>query len=136
MNDEILNTSVGENIKNFRNWRGITQQELADYLDRSKSVISNWEHGTNSPDVESCRKMCKLLNVTPNELLGWEMSLEYAKFIEDQQAYQDELETLRNRAAELNAQIKDLEDKKDKKIPRPAKAPWILKHDNDDLPFN
>ena len=58
--------TIGENIKNFRTFRGIKQQDLADMLGRTKSVISNWERGANSPDVEICEKLCKILRVTPN----------------------------------------------------------------------
>lgn len=134
MNDESNVVNVGENIKNFRSWRGVTQQALADYLDRSKSVISNWEHGTNSPDVESCKGICKLLNITPNELLGWEKNKEYEKFINDQKRYQEEIESLRNEAAKLQEQIKELEQKKEDKVPRYDIFDFF--GNGDDLPFN
>lgn len=50
---------ISDNIKNFRIFRNIKQQELADALGKSKSVISNWERGENAPDVESCQKLCQ-----------------------------------------------------------------------------
>lgn len=128
MENEIVDKSIGERINNFRTWRGITQQGLADYLCKSKSVISNWEHGTTSPDVDSCVGICRLLNVTPNELLGWEKNKDYEKFIRDQKEYEKEIESLKHRALLLQKQIKDLEQKKDDKIPRPEI--------DDDLPFN
>lgn len=72
--------NIGSNIKNFRIFRGLKQQDIAEALGRTKSVISNWERGENSPDVESCEKLCKLLKVTPNELFGWEENREYIKY--------------------------------------------------------
>lgn len=137
MNNENKVVSVGDNIKNFRTWRGITQQGLADQLQKSKSVISNWEHGTNSPDVESCKGICKLLGVTPNQLLGWEENEDYKKFIEDQKEYEEELENLRSQAAALHEQIKNLEQKKEDKVPRPSKDIWALfGNTDDDIPFH
>lgn len=136
VNNEEQVTTVGENIKNFRTWRGVTQQDLADRLEKSKSVISNWEHGTNSPDVESCKKICQLLEVTPNELLGWEENKEYIKYINDQKEYDEELDALHKEAAKIFEQIKDLEQKKGDKIPRPQRNILDLFKSGDDLPFN
>ena len=135
-NDENK-SPIGENIKNFRIWRGVTQQELADYLNKSKSVISNWERGTNSPDVESCMSICTLLKITLNELVGWEVNRDYEKFLEDQKAYDEELENLRSQIEEFNERLKDIEQKKENKVPRPPKhSVFDLWNSSDDLPFN
>ena len=127
---------IGEIIKNFRTWRGITQQEMADYLKKSKSVISNWEHGSNTPDVESCMKMCELLNVTLNELVGWDKNRDYEKFIKDQKEYDEDLASLRKKLAEIDEQIKDIETKKEKKVPRPEDPFGDWNVFNDEIPFN
>lgn len=87
---------LNENIKNFRTFRGIKQQQLADALGKSKSVISNWERGENSPDVESCEKICRILKVTPNELFGWEENKEYAEHLKIIQAYYDRIHDLKS----------------------------------------
>jgi transcriptional regulator with XRE-family HTH domain len=92
--------NIGENIKNFRTFRGFSQQEIADKLDKTKSVISNWERGANSPDVEACEKLCKILNVTPNELFGWDKNEEYEKQMK--------------RLAEYHGRIFELEKEKEK----------------------
>lgn len=93
---------INENIKNFRTFRGIKQQDLADALNRSKSVISNWERGENSPDIDTCEKLCKILKVTPNELFGWEVCREYEQW--KKEAYQLETEL-----AEMVHQKRDME---------------------------
>lgn len=69
--------SINENIKNFRTFRDISQQQLADYLGVSKASVSNWERAASIPDADSCGKICKMLKVTPNELFGWEKCKEY-----------------------------------------------------------
>lgn len=137
MRNEKETPSVGEIIKNFRTWRGYTQQELADYLNKSKSVISNWEHGTNSPDVDSCMKMCTFLNVSLNQLVGWEDNEEYEKFLQDQEEYAKEIDELRTQQSEIEERLKDLEKKKEEKVPRPSKN-WfdIWNNDDNELPFN
>lgn len=139
MANEENKESIGEIIKNFRTWRGVTQQEMASYLNKSKSVISNWERGTNSPDVESCMGICTLLNITLNELVGWEKNKDYEKYLEDQKAYEEELKNLRSQIEEFNERYKDIEQKKENKVPRPMKKSLLLKNwlnDDEDLPFN
>jgi transcriptional regulator with XRE-family HTH domain len=102
---------IGENIKNFRIFRNIKQQELADSLGKSKSVISNWERGENAPDVESCQKLCKIFNVTPNQLFGWESNPEYQAFQQQLVEYQARIELLKSDKERLLRQVKDIEDK-------------------------
>lgn len=75
--DGVLNS----NIKNFRKFKGMTQEELAAKVDKTKNVISNWERGDNSPDVDSVERICKALNVTPNQLFGWEPYPEYEQYL-------------------------------------------------------
>lgn len=96
---------INENIRNFRTFRGIKQQELADQLGKSKSVISNWERGENSPDVEICAQLCKILKVTPNELFGWDTNPEYERWLEEQKSIMEHIEKMTKEKQELELQI-------------------------------
>jgi len=96
---------LNENIRNFRKFRGIKQQELADALGRTKSVISNWERGANSPDLESCEKMCRIFNVTPNELFGWEENAEYIKWLENTKQLEVELSHMKKEKEAMERRI-------------------------------
>lgn len=69
-------SKLPENIKNFRIIRGYSQKELADMLHKSPNVISNWERGINSPEVDLVETMCKIFKCSPNEIFGWEESEE------------------------------------------------------------
>lgn len=100
---------LGDNIRNFRTFRRIKQQELADLLGKSKSVISNWERGENSPDLESIEKMCKIFKITPNELFGWEKNPEYEKYKENLEKYQREIDELQKEALYIEKRIEQLE---------------------------
>lgn len=104
--------NINENIKNFRTFRGIKQQDLADMLGRSKSVISNWERGENSPDLDSCEKLCKILRVTPNQLFGWEKNEEYEAWQARIQKTEKEIRDIRKRINSYQAALKRLEEKK------------------------
>lgn len=108
---------LNENIKNFRTFRRITQQELADMLGKSKSVISNWERGENSPDLETCERLCQIFNVTPNELFGWEQNKEYLEHIKRCKEYQQKIDELRSQKGIIEKQIHDLEVKKFNEAP-------------------
>lgn len=108
---------LNENIKNFRTFRQIKQQELADMLGKSKSVISNWERGENSPDLESCEAMCKIFNVTPNELFGWEQNSDYVAYLRRQEEYQQKLKELKTQKNIIEKKIHDLEVKQFKEVP-------------------
>jgi len=66
-----LASKLPENLRKYRIQAGLKQEDLAQQLGKSKSVISNWERGENRPDADTIAKICAILNVTPNELLGW-----------------------------------------------------------------
>lgn len=109
--------TIGDNIKNFRTFRGIKQQELADALGKSKSVISNWERGENSPDVDICVELCKTLKVTPNQLFGWEPNPDYEAFKKRMSEYTFRIQKLQAEKEKIEKQIEDLELQKFKEIP-------------------
>lgn len=65
---------LNENIRAFRIYCNLTQQDLSEALGKSKNVISNWERGDNSPSQDEILKLCQIFTCTPNQLLGWEAS--------------------------------------------------------------
>lgn len=102
---------LNENIKNFRTFRNITQQDLAEKLGKSKSVISNWERGENSPNPEEVEVMCKLFNVTPNEIYGWDINKDYEKYQQELVAYEAKIELLKGERIMLEKKIEDIDRK-------------------------
>lgn len=67
------NVSVSKNIKKYRTLAGLTQAELAELLNKSHNVVSNWEAGTNRPDVESIQKMLNIFQIDANTLFDWDV---------------------------------------------------------------
>ena len=59
---EILeNFSIGTQIKSLRKKRNWTQQQLAEKINVSSQVISNWERGYTIPTAKDIKIMAKEL---------------------------------------------------------------------------
>ncbi len=61
---------LGDNIKNLRNLKGITQKELADAIGFSYQNVSKWENGVTEPDISTLLSIANFFNVTTDTLLG------------------------------------------------------------------
>ncbi len=46
-----MNLRIGEKIRELRQIKNVTQEELAVYLGLSPQAISKWENGFSLPDV-------------------------------------------------------------------------------------
>lgn len=63
---------IGRKIKELRNKQGISQEELAMFLDKSgNSTVSKIESGTQSITASELKKIAVALKTTPNEILGF-----------------------------------------------------------------
>ena len=51
-------------IRNIREKRGMTQKDFALLLQEKESFISKWESGALKPDLETAKKLQKILNLT------------------------------------------------------------------------
>ena len=59
-----------ERLKQLRTMKGISQVELADRLDISKSSIGAYEVGTRVPKRDALHKIAEFFNVSPSYMLG------------------------------------------------------------------
>lgn len=64
--------SMGEIIKEERTVKGITQSELAKAVGVTQDSISLWELGKRLPDTIYLRRICKILDISADYLLGLE----------------------------------------------------------------
>ncbi|MGE7891528.1 helix-turn-helix domain-containing protein [Bacillus cereus] len=64
-----MNT-FGENLKSFRNTRSLTQAELGDKVQLSRSQISNLETNFNEPDLASLDRIASFFNISVDTLMG------------------------------------------------------------------
>ena len=67
----------GVNLKKLRLQEGLTQQQLADKLGVTKSVISYYELQERSPSPEVLTKLAFIFHVSTDFLLGIEHSGDY-----------------------------------------------------------
>ena len=63
-------------LTTLRKKNGISQKEMADRLSVSVSAVSKWEHGKNLPDMTMLGNIAELLQVSCDELLNPEKTLE------------------------------------------------------------
>lgn len=63
---------IGKFIATERKAQKLTQAKLAEKLFISEKTISKWENGNGIPDTNSLPKLCKIFNVSLNELLNGE----------------------------------------------------------------
>ena len=64
---------IGEFIKQRRKEQNITQSEMAELLNISDRAISKWENGICMPDSGIIPELCKILNITINDLFSGEI---------------------------------------------------------------
>ena len=63
-------TVLKDNLRRYREKRGLSQQQLADELHVVRQTVSKWERGTSVPDADLLVALAQAFDVTPNELLG------------------------------------------------------------------
>lgn len=68
---------IYERLKELRNKNGITQSDLAKFLNVSQGTIGNWESGNRTPDLEMIIKIALYFNVSTDYLLGKSDSIHF-----------------------------------------------------------
>lgn len=64
---------IGKFIKKKRNEKKLTQNELAEKLNVTDRAVSKWENGICMPDSGIIVDLCKILNITINDLFSGEV---------------------------------------------------------------
>lgn len=60
----------GTNLKHLRKQKGITQQEIANEINTSRSCISNYESGNRQPDNQTIKLIADFFDVSVDYLFG------------------------------------------------------------------
>ena len=70
--DALINDMpiICERIRFYRERKGIEQKMLAEAIGIKKNAVSNWESGRSRPDMALLPKICKVLEVSIDELFG------------------------------------------------------------------
>lgn len=62
--------SFGEKLAKLRKEKGMSQEELASYLNVSRQAVSKWKSNNSYPETEKIVSICKLFNSSMDELIG------------------------------------------------------------------
>ena len=64
--------NIARTILNKRKEKGITQDELANYIGVSKASVSKWETGQSYPDITFLPQLAAYFNISIDDLMGYE----------------------------------------------------------------
>ena len=79
-----MKLTLYENIKKLRKNKGMTQEELAEFLGVTVGAVSKWENGNNTPDIVMLTILADFFDVSVDVLLGYEISSKRVKNIVDE----------------------------------------------------
>lgn len=65
-----MNRSLGEAIRDEREWCGFTRAQVATALDVPEATIAAYEDGTQTPGSPQLDRLARLFGTTPARLLG------------------------------------------------------------------
>lgn len=55
IDEEVIEVSIGERIRELRKKYGLSQEQLADKLNVSRQAIQKWESNVNEPNIETIK---------------------------------------------------------------------------------
>ncbi len=64
--------NLGSNISIKRKEKGLTQEELSEFLGVSKAAVSKWESGHSYPDITLLPVLATYFNTSVDEIMGYE----------------------------------------------------------------
>lgn len=66
---------IGRVIYELRKARGVTQEQLADFIGVSTAAVSKWESGISYPDITLLPSLATFFNVTTDKLLNFNIEI-------------------------------------------------------------
>lgn len=63
-----------ERLSDLRKRKGLSQEALAEQLGVSRQAVSKWENGEAMPELSKLELLCRIFEVSPNDLMGYEES--------------------------------------------------------------
>ncbi|MCX6784282.1 MAG: helix-turn-helix transcriptional regulator [candidate division WWE3 bacterium] len=66
---DALRRRLGNNIKQARRKRGLSQQQVAENAHLDLTSVNEIENGRRNPSLETLARLAKVLEVSPHELL-------------------------------------------------------------------
>lgn len=82
-----MNIYFGENLKNLRKQKNLTQERLAEFLGVSFQTVSKWERGDTYPDITMLPEIASFFKVSVDEILGVNRAKDEEEIIKELEAY-------------------------------------------------
>ena len=67
-----MKLTPGDRLMFYRRKAHLSQADLAHSLGVARSTISMWEQGRVQVPIDQLPRICRVLDITPHMLLGWE----------------------------------------------------------------
>ena len=64
-----VDEKIGRNLVYYRHLEGLTQQQVAEALNISRSTYTKYETGMSEPSIALLRQLAEIFHVTPGQLL-------------------------------------------------------------------
>lgn len=64
-----MNNQIGKNIRDLRNEKSMTQDQLAETLHVTRQAVSNWENGKTEPGIDTLTQIAELFDVSIERVL-------------------------------------------------------------------
>jgi transcriptional regulator with XRE-family HTH domain len=74
---------LGENVKKYRNQNGLTQEQLANEIDLTRTSVVNIEQGRQHPPLHLLLQIAKVLDISLETLIPKEAEFSSAKLLDD-----------------------------------------------------
>lgn len=100
-------SKFSERFKTLRKSRKLSQQELAERLNTSKSSVNMYERGEREPGLEMLENIADFFNVDMDYLLGKSQTVNKALSSKEKSTPQTERDVLKQRIIELLSQLTD-----------------------------
>lgn len=105
---------IGKNIKYLRKRQGMTAEELADILEKSRHAVTQYETGRSVPPLEVASQIASYFHVSLDQLLGEDLTIASPNTTEEKETSiqrQNDLPLWDYRA--LIAKVQELEERID-----------------------
>lgn len=70
--DDEIRETIRQNLKAYREAKGITQFELSNILGSTPTTVASWEQGKSLPSVQMLYHLSRLYGVSMNDIYGVE----------------------------------------------------------------
>lgn len=90
----VLFMDFGEKIKELREAKGMTQQNLADLLFVTRQTVSRWEGGSRYPDLVTAKNLADILDTTIDTLLADDGKMSSEQIAKSYGKISDKIETM------------------------------------------